>query len=165
MENAMVMVVGQPAELTAFDPDARLERACELIVDAGQAGAHWIIFPEAYLPGGPTWLWSGLPDDATIGALHTMALAHAVVIPGAVSDRLCRVARRGRVSVVIGLVERANDTCYSSLLLIDEHGHICRHYRDAISSMNRQQSWSSVARITAMLMDEPDVPQGWAGGI
>lgn len=53
MESVMVMVVGQPTELAVFDLDVRLERACELIVDAGQAGAQWIIFPEAYLPGAP----------------------------------------------------------------------------------------------------------------
>src|SRR5690242_20680070 len=102
MNSAMVMLVGQPAELMAFDLDARLERACELIVDAGQAGAHWIIFPEAYLPGAPAWLWAVPPGDTTAGLLHAMALASTVVIPGAVSDRLCRVAQRSRVGVVIG---------------------------------------------------------------
>jgi len=61
MNAATVMVVAQPAELTVFAPDAHLERACELIVDAGQAGAAWIVFPETYLPGAPAWLWFGLP--------------------------------------------------------------------------------------------------------
>jgi predicted amidohydrolase len=145
MEKVTVMVVGQPAELMAFASDARLERACELIVDAGQAGAHWICFPEAYLPGAPAWLWSIPHGDATAGVLHAMALAYAVVIPGAVSDRLCRVAQRSRVGVIIGVVERDNDTCYNSLLFIDPAGRICDHYRVPLDHGN-QQRWTPVSR-------------------
>ena len=165
MEIAPVMVVAQPAELTALDLGARLERACELIVDAGQVGADWILFPEAYLPGAPAWLWAGPHDDASTHALHAIALAATVVIPGAVSDRLCRVAQRSRVGVAIGLVERDGNTCYSSLLVIDQHGRIRGHYRDASSPTNRQPGWSSVATTTAMLIDKPDLQQEWAGGI
>lgn len=118
MSTATVMVVAQSAELVAFDPGARLERACELIVDAGQAGADWILFPEAYLPGGPAWLWAGLQGDADVHALQALALAAAVVIPGEVSDRLCRVARRSRVGVAIGWIatnSAATAACCSSM--------------------------------------------------
>ena len=161
MNSAMVMLVEQPGELMAFDLDARLERACELIVDAGQAGAHWIIFPEAYLPGAPAWLWAVPHGDATAGVLHAMALASAVVIPGAVSDRLCRLAQRSHVGVVIGLIERANDTCSSSLLVIDAHGRICGHYRSMLSAT----SWSSVAATTPMQIEQMQAQPEWTGGI
>src|SRR5690349_13023397 len=124
MDTTMIMVVGQDAELAVFDLDARLERACELIVDAGQAGAQWIIFPEAYLPGAPVWLWSGPYSDALARELQAMALAAAVVIPGAISDRLCRVVQRSRVGVTIGLVEREAGACYNSRLFIDAVGRI-----------------------------------------
>jgi nitrilase len=93
MNSAMVMLVEQPAELMAFDLDARLERACELIVDAGQAGADWIIFPEAYLPGAPAWLWAVPRGDATAGVLHAMALASTVVqVPSATDSAALRSA-------------------------------------------------------------------------
>jgi len=161
MDSAMVRVVAQPQELAAFDLAARLERACELIVDAGQAGAQWIIFPEAYLPGAPAWLWSGPHDDALSHELHALALAAAVAVPGAVSDRLCRVAQRSRVGVAIGLIERDNDSCYSSLLLIDAQGHICGHYRSALSAT----TWRPVAATMPMQMGQVQAWQEWAGGI
>jgi nitrilase len=145
MDSAMVMVVGQPAELMAFDPDARLERACELIVDAGQAGAHWIFFPEAYLPGGPAWLWAVPHGDALSHELHALAFAAAIALPGAVSDRLHRVAQRSRVGVIIGVVEPDNDTCYNSLLFIDPAGRICGHYRAPLVCSN-QQRWIPISR-------------------
>jgi predicted amidohydrolase len=165
MHSAMVMVVAQPAELVDFDPDARLERACELIVDAGQAGAGWIVFPETYLPGAPAWIWSVPHGDALARDLHSIALAHAVVIPGAISERLCRVAQRSRVCVAIGVVERDNESCYSSLLLIDAHGRICGHNRAALSSTSTQQSWSPVASTTMMLMEQAQAQPEWARGI
>lgn len=156
MEKAMVMVVGQPAELMALASDARLERACELIVDAGQAGAHWICFPEAYLPGAPVWLWSVPHGGATVGMLHAMALAYAVVIPGAVSDRLCRVAQRSRVGVTIGVVERDKDTCYNSLLFINAAGRICDHYRAQLDH-GKEQRWTPVSRTVSN--DHPSVAE------
>ena len=165
MERVMVMVVAQPTELAVFDLDVRLERACELIVDAGQAGAQWIIFPEAYLPGAPSWIWSVPHDDASAQALHAMVLAATVIIPGGVSDRLCRVALRSRVGVAIGLVERDHDSYYSSVLFIDEHGRIYGHYRGSIGSTSRQHGWSRVASTTPVQMEQVDVQQEWAGGI
>jgi transposase len=84
MDSVMVMIVAQPGEMAIFNRDARVERACELIVDAGAAGAGWIIFPEGYLPGGPAWLWSGLHGDERVGELQAMACAQALVIPGAI---------------------------------------------------------------------------------
>jgi predicted amidohydrolase len=161
MDSAMVMVVGQLAELTAFDPDARLERACELIVDAGQARARWICFPEGYLPGAPAWLWAVPHDDTLSHELHARALAAAVTIPGAVSDRLCRLAQRSHVGVVIGLIERDNDTCYSSLLVIDARGCICGHYRSLLSAT----IWSSIAAATPVQMEQMQAQLEWTGGI
>jgi predicted amidohydrolase len=145
MGSALVMVVAQPAELVVFDPNARVERACELIVDAGLAGAGWIIFPEAYLPGAPAWIWFVPHDDAITGGLHALALAAAVVIPGAVSDRLCRIAQRSRVGVTIGVVEHDHGTYYNSLLFIDAHGRIRSHYRAPMDRGNRQR-WTPISR-------------------
>jgi nitrilase len=156
MDTAMVMVAGQPAELAVFDPNARLERACELIVDAGQVGAQWIIFPEAYLPGAPTWLWAVPHGDGFLHELYASTLASAVVIPGAVSDRLCRIAQRSRVGVTMGVIERDNGTCYNSLLFIDAAGQIRGHYRAPLDRGN-QQCWTPVSRTVSS--DHPSIAE------
>jgi nitrilase len=46
-----------------FDLAATLEKACELIMDAGQAGARLIVFPVAFLPSYPAWIWSVPPHQ------------------------------------------------------------------------------------------------------
>lgn len=132
-------MVSAAPETTTFDPAARLERACELIVDAGAAGAEWIVFPEAYLPGCPAWLWE-CPLGAELACeLRALTDGYALTIPGELSDRLCRVAQRSRVAVAIGILEREHATWYNAMLLIDRSGHICGHYRDP-----QQRSWLSV---------------------
>jgi len=37
--------------------EASVDRACELIAEAGQNGAKLAVFPEAFLPCYPLWTW------------------------------------------------------------------------------------------------------------
>ena len=115
---------------TLLDCQAALERACELIVDASQAGADWVLFSEGYIPGYPAWTWALTPDaDDPLGELHADLLAEAIAIPSDTTDRLCRVAQRSHINVVIGLVERTETALYNTLLVIDAQGRISGRYR------------------------------------
>ena len=130
--------------------DAALERACELIVDAGQTGASLIIFPAAFIPGYPDWVWSITPGEVALReALDTAIRTHTVRIPSDVTDRLCRVARRACIAVVIGLVECAEaaggTTIYNTLLSIDARGEIRGCYRASVSAGASQLIWTPAA--------------------
>ena len=62
--------------------DSALEQICERIIDAGLAGARWVIFPEGCLPGYPAWVWalhSGI--DPLLDTLRAEAVAHAITSP------------------------------------------------------------------------------------
>ncbi|MGH2481214.1 MAG: nitrilase-related carbon-nitrogen hydrolase [Ktedonobacteraceae bacterium] len=41
-----------------LDRAATIEKACELIARAGHAGARLIVFPEAFIPAYPAWVWT-----------------------------------------------------------------------------------------------------------
>jgi len=161
MDSAKIRVVEQPAELIIFDLDGRLERACELIVDAGQAGAHWILFPEGYLPGAPLWLWSVPHSDGKASELHAHARASAVAIPSDSIDRLCRITQRSRVCVVMGVVERDGADYYNSLLFIDAHGRICRHDRTMLNT----PIWRHIGAIMPLGAEQRHAQQEWTGGM
>jgi len=122
-----------------------LERACELIVDASGAGARWVVFPEAFLPGYPAWVWSfALGADDPLGELRADLFAEAVAIPSDTTDRLCRVAQRSHINVVIGLVERAEAMLYSTLLVIDAHGRLIGRYRARLPQAMPGAIWLSI---------------------
>jgi nitrilase len=127
---------------TLLDCQAALERACELIVDASKAGADWILFSEAFIPGYPAWTWSfGLGAGDPLGELLTDLLAEAVAIPSNITDRLCRVAQRSHINVAIGLIERAEAALYSTLLVIDARGRILGRYRRRLPSSLENAIW------------------------
>ena len=50
-----------------LDREATMEKACGLIAEAAGAGAGLIVFPEAFVPGYPYWIWLMTP---TRGAPH-----------------------------------------------------------------------------------------------
>jgi predicted amidohydrolase len=146
--------------------DSALEHACERIVDAGLAGAGWVIFPEGYIPGYPLWVWTVHPSDhPLLGALRAEAIANTVQVPSAVTDRLCTVAQRAQVNVAIGVIERADDdeaTCYNTLLFIDTQGRLVGKYRTACVSAAASPKWFPAA--TGRPTDETPTRSG-VGGI
>ena len=50
-----VAVLQKPPAL--LDRERTIELALESVAAAAAAGATLLIFPEAYLPGYPTWIW------------------------------------------------------------------------------------------------------------
>ena len=44
-----------------LDSDATLELTIEMIEEAARADARLIVFPEAFVPGYPDWVWRARP--------------------------------------------------------------------------------------------------------
>ena len=40
-----------------LDREATIDKAVQLVTEAAAAGAKLIVFPEAFVPGYPTWVW------------------------------------------------------------------------------------------------------------
>jgi nitrilase len=130
-----------------LDRAASLEKACELIVDAGLAGARLIVFPTAFIPGYPAWIWAIPPGEAKVfNELYAGWLTNAVSVPGEATDRLCRIAQRARINVVMGLNERSTEgscaTCYNTLLYIDAQGQILGKHRSLVLSGAERLVWA-----------------------
>jgi nitrilase len=130
-----------------MDRAATVEKACELIVDAGLAGARLITFPSAFLAGYPLWVWTLPPgEQGHLNELYADLLANAISIPGQTTDRLCRIAQRARVNVVIGLneceTEAGGTACYNTLLYIDAQGQILGKHRSLLLAGAERLVWT-----------------------
>ena len=130
-----------------LDRSATVEKACELIVDAGLAGARLIAFPAAYIPGYPLWVWSLPPgEQGQLNRLYADLLANAVSIPSETTDRLCRIAQRARINVVMGLTECetevASTACYNTWLYIDARGQIIGKHRSLVLAGAERLVWT-----------------------
>jgi predicted amidohydrolase len=61
------VVASVQATPVVLDRDRTVEKACGLIAEAAKEGARIIVFPEAFVPTYPDWVWVLPPGQA---ALH-----------------------------------------------------------------------------------------------
>jgi len=95
-----VALVQKPPVL--LDLKATMARALESLAEAAGKGSSLVIFPEAYLPGYPTWIWRLRPggDMGLSSEVHARLHQNAVDIEGGGLAPLCEAARKHRVTVV-----------------------------------------------------------------
>lgn len=120
-----------------LDRDATVDRACQAIAEAGSRGVRLVVFPEAFVPGYPLWVWhiaSGQTHD--LRALYAELVDQSVTIPSAAVAQLCEAARDAGVYVAIGINERnaeaSGTSLYNSLLFIGTDGQILGVHRKLV---------------------------------
>ncbi len=137
---AQVRVAAIQATPVFLDLDATVEKACDLIAEAGRQGARLAVFPEGFLPSYPFWAWF-IPPYKTMALreLYDELLRQSVVVPGPVVDRLSRAAREAGVTVVMGVNERnaeaSGTTLYNSLLFIGADGRLLGKHRKLVPTV------------------------------
>ena len=122
-----------------FDREASTEKACHLILEAGQKGADLVAFSETWLPGYPFFHTTSLWDQGC-----ETYLANAVEIPSPTTDRLCSAAQEAGVDVVIGMAEldsKTRGTTYCTLLFISREGQILGRHRKLKPSFGERVVW------------------------
>ena len=124
-----------------------VEKACAVIKEAAQNGAKLIVFPEAFIPGYPDWIWL-IPNSksADLNKLYTELVHNAVTVPDNSTDLLCEAAKENKIYVVMGMNERntesSNSSLYNSLLFIDDQGNIMGKHRKLIPTGGERLIWA-----------------------
>lgn len=143
--NIKVAITQKPPVL--LNLKASLARAIEIIAEAASQGANLIVFPEAFLPGYPTWIWRLRPgkDMALGNTLHAILRENSVDIKGGDLESLCEAARQHNVVVVMGLNERdscfSGTTLYNTLVVIGSDGCILNRHRKMMPTNPERMVW------------------------
>jgi len=130
-----------------LDKKATLEKACDLIAEAGRNSARLIVFPEAFFPAYPDWVWvlSG-SDQAHLDDLYAELTENSIAVPDEATEKLCRAARKAKINVVMGMNERnreaSNASLYNALLYIDDGGNILGTHRKLIPTAGERTVWA-----------------------
>src|SRR5262249_12140461 len=100
-----VAVVQSPPVL--LDRTATIGRMVAAIADAAGQGAGLVVFPEAYIPGYPTWTWRLKPgaDMPLAGEIHARLRGQSVDVARGDLAPLSEAAAAHRVTVVTGINE------------------------------------------------------------
>jgi nitrilase len=129
------MLVGVAQACPKFlDRRGSLEKALELIAEAGKRGLRLLVLPEAFIPGYPLWVWFVPPGETRrLRNLYARLLQEAVEVPGPETEALCRAANEAGVHVVIGVNERnaeaSGASLYNTVLFIAKDGTLLGAHR------------------------------------
>jgi nitrilase len=137
-----------------------VQKACELIVDAGRKGAKLVVFPEVFIPGYPDWVWV-VPNShgVVLNELYAELVQNALTIPDESTKKLCRAAKQAKIHVVMGMHERnteaSNSSIYNTLLFIDANGSIIGKRRKLIPTGGERLIWAQGDGTTLQVFDTP----------
>ena len=150
-----------------LDREATIDKACELINTAGREGARLIVFPEAFIPSYPEWVWS-IPsgEQGLLNELYSELLTNAVTIPSDATNKLCEAAKLANAYVVMGMSERnveaSGASLYNTMLYIDAQGEILGKHRKLVPTGGERLVWAQGDGSTLQVYD---TPLGKLGGL
>lgn len=150
-----------------LDREATVAKACDLMAEAAQNDARLVVFPEAFIPTYPDWVWAIPPSRGRLlSDLYAELVDQSVTIPGPTTERLCEAAREAGVYVVMGVnernVEASNASLYNTLIYIDSEGNLLGKHQKLVPTAPERMVWAPGDGST---LDVYDTAIGRIGGL
>jgi len=120
-----------------LDRDATVKKAIVAIGEAAGKGASLIVFPEAFIPGYPEWVWMNAPGKKPLSnPLYEKLLEQSVAMGDDAIRQLCEAARESGIFVIMGINERnaeaSHASLYNTILYIDDKGLLLGKHRKLV---------------------------------
>lgn len=153
MPGSTVVVAAIQAAPVFLDRGATVSKACALIDEAAREGARLVVFPEAFVPGYPDWVWR--TPAWHDGALYGRLWDESVAIGDDATRLLGEAAAAARTWVVVGINERdaASTTLYNTLLYITPDGSIGGIHRKLMPTGGERTVWGNGDGSTLTVID------------
>jgi nitrilase len=130
-----------------LDRARTLSRVCEFVANAAEQGSRLVVFPEAYVPTYPFWVWYLAPrEHARLGELHAALVDQAVSIPGPELAPVQEAARKAKVFVALGVnernVEASGTSLFNTVVLVGPDGEILGKHRKLVPTAAERLVWA-----------------------
>ncbi len=140
-----IAVVQEPP--VYLDLPRSMARAVDLVARAARDGCRLIVFPEAWLPGYPTFVWRLAPGSGMgkTDELYARLLANAVDLSKHGLAPLQQAAKEHEVVVVVGHQEvdgsASGSTLFNSCAVIDADGRLLNNHRKLMPTNPERMVW------------------------
>src|SRR5258708_39912930 len=95
-----------------LDRKATVAKVVHLVTEAAAGGANVIVFPEAFIPAYPDWIWRVPTSDGALqDAYFQRWLENAVEVPGPDTEAIGTAARQSNASLFRRMKERVPRRC------------------------------------------------------
>ncbi len=135
-----------PVWLNKSDTLKKIENT---IFEASKEQAELIVFGEGLLPGYPFWLalTGGAEWDKKVNKeLHAHYVLNAVTIEKGDLNTVCDLAKKHKMAVYLGIIERPLDrgghSIYASLVYIDQEGIVQSVHRKLQPTYDERLTWA-----------------------
>ncbi len=122
-----IRVAAVQASTVFLDLDATIEKGCKLIAEAAENGADLIVFPEAYFPGYPYFIWLDQPGWQM--PFWKRFYENTFEVPGPEMAKLAKAARDNNIFVCASGTERDGGSLYLTQVWFDRSGNIMGKHR------------------------------------
>jgi len=106
-----------------LDKKATLAKVLQTIENAGAGGCELIVFGEGLLPGYPWWLsitHASAWDDPIQKEIHAHYAKNSVQIEQGDLSEIQEMAKKHRIAVYLGIIERPQDLALWSISILKE---------------------------------------------
>ena len=160
-ENNVRVAVIQAASIF-MDSEASTEKAVSLTMQAGEKGAKIVVFPEAFIPGYPRGFSFGtkVGSRAPEGRKDWLRYwENSILVPSETTDRLGEAARDAGVYLIIGVIERDNEssggTVFCTVLFFGPDGTLLGKHRKLKPTGAERLIWGEGDGSTLPVFDTP----------
>jgi len=144
MTNKIAVIQSPPVLLNLKESMAR---ALVSVHEAAAKGAELVVFPEAFLPGYPTWVWRLRPgcDMGLSGTIHQRLRDNAVDIGRGDLAPLEEAAAKHAITIVVGMSEVdsqfSGSTLYNTVVVIGPDGTLINRHRKLLATNPERMVW------------------------
>ncbi|WP_368653359.1 carbon-nitrogen hydrolase family protein [Ornithinibacillus sp. 4-3] len=144
-----------------MDKQKCVDKAVQLIHEAGDQGANIILFPEAYIPAYPR----GMGFGALVGSRSPEGrddflryAKNSITVPGPETEQLGKAAKKAGAYMVMGVIERdvkAGGTLYCTVIFFGPDGELLGKHRKLKPTGSERLIWGEGDGSTMPVFDTP----------
>ena len=149
----MTTIAAVQASPEFLDREATIAKVAVLTKEAAAQGAALVVFPEAFVPAYPDWVWRTTPWADNEG--YARFADQSVEIPSPACDALGAVAADTGTYLAVGVNERDGGTIYNTLVYFGPDGALLGKHRKLIPTGGERLVWGQGDGSTLSAFDTP----------